>query len=62
MIITIIAIILLVVSIKIMIDAKNQKEIDKLEMIDLEMKFENLEKKLNKLLKNLDKNGKNKKR
>ena len=45
-----------------MIDAKNQKEIDKLEMIDLEMKFENLEKKLNKLLKNLDKNGKNKKR
>ena len=62
MIITIIAIILLVVSIKIIIDAKNQKEIDKLEMIDLEMKFENLEKKLNKLLKNLDKNGKNKKR
>ena len=62
MIITIIAIILLVVSIKIMIDAKNQKEIDKLEMIDLEMKFENLEKKLNKLLKKLDKNGKNKKR
>ena len=62
MIITIIAIILLVVSIKIMIDAKNQKEIDKLEMIDLEMKFENLEKKLNKLLKNLDKNGKDKKR
>ena len=62
MIITIIAIILLVVSIKITIDAKNQKEIDKLEMIDLEMKFENLEKKLNKLLKNLDKNGKNKKR
>ena len=62
MIITIIAIILLVVSIKIMIDAKNQKEIDKLEMIALEMKFENLEKKLNKLLKKLDKNGKNKKR
>ena len=62
MIITIIAIILLVVSIKIMIDAKNQKEIDKLEMIDLEMKFEKLEKKLNKLLKKLYKNGKDKKR
>ena len=62
MIITIIAIILLIVSIKITIDAKNQKEIDRLEMIDFEMRFENLEKKLNKLLKNLDKNGKNKKR
>jgi hypothetical protein len=62
MIITIIAIILLVVSIKITIDAKKQKEIDRLEMIDFEIKFENLEKKLNKLLKKLDKNGKNKKR
>ena len=62
MIITIIAIILLVASIKITIDAKNQREIDKLEMIDFEMKFENLEKKLNKLLKKLNKNGKDKKR
>ena len=62
MIITIIAIILLVVSIKITIDAKNQREIDRLEIIDLEMKFENLEKKLNKLLKKLNKNGKDKKR
>ena len=62
MIITIIAIILLVASIKITIDAKNQKEIDRLEIIDLEMKFENLEKKLNRLLKKIDKNGKDKKR
>ena len=58
MIITIIAIILLAVSIKTIIDAKNQKEIDRLEMIDFEMRFENLEKKLNKLLKKLNKNGK----
>tara|TARA_B100001250_G_scaffold402174_1_gene414952 strand:+ start:707 stop:895 length:189 start_codon:yes stop_codon:yes gene_type:complete len=62
MIITIIAIILLAVSIKTIIDAKNQKEIDRLEMIDFEMRFENLEKKLNKLLKKLNKNGKDKKR
>ena len=62
MIITIIAIILLVASIKITIDAKNQREVDRLEIIDLEMKFENLEKKLNRLLKKIDKNGKDKKR
>ena len=62
MIITIIAIILLVASIKITIDAKNQREVDRLEIIDLEMKFENLQKKLNRLLKKIDKNGKDKKR
>ena len=53
MIITIIAIILLVASIKLRIDAKNQKEIDRLEMIDFEIKFEKLEEKIEELLKKI---------
>ena len=58
MVITIIAVILLIVSIKLRIDAKNQKEIDRLEMIDFELRFEKLEEKLDELLKKIKRNGK----
>ena len=58
MLITIIAVILLIVSVKLRIDAKNQREIDRLEMIDFEIKFEKLEEKLDKLLKKINRNGK----
>ena len=56
-IITVITIIvLLVTSIRLRINAKNQKEIDRLEMVDFEIRFEKLEEKLNKLLKKINRN------
>ena len=55
MILTIIIIVLLIISIKLNIDGKNQRELDRLEMVDFEIKFEKLEEKLDKLLKNKNK-------
>ena len=40
MILTIIIIVLLIISIKLNIDGKNQRELDRLEMVDFEIKFE----------------------
>ena len=55
MIITIVVIIILIVVVlKTKESIKNQREMDRLEMVDLEMKFENLEEKLDKLLSKLN--------